>query len=186
MTCAIKNNRQQCDRAAMRTLIKTVASTATPEQLTALSVSSISHTLNADTATVTTGASHYLEAGDEVTISGANEAGFNGTFRVLTTPTATTYTINVPANQAVSATGTITQVGHILYRSATLYGKRAARTDNTSDAYFGPESADGAQPHLLQAGGEVSVDVATGVALDLADLYLDVGTNADGVVVSFH
>lgn len=59
-------------------------------------------------ATVTTPSEHGYAAGITITISGANEADYNGSFTILSAPTATTFTYAVNAGAASPATGTIT------------------------------------------------------------------------------
>ena len=60
------------------------------------------------TATATTGAAHGLSTGDLVTIVGAGEDAYNGTF-VITVTGATTFTYGVVSGTpATTATGTIT------------------------------------------------------------------------------
>lgn len=57
-------------------------------------------------ATVTTAAAHGLTTGDLVTLSGATQAEYNGTFAVASTPTATTFTYAVSGSPDTPATGT--------------------------------------------------------------------------------
>jgi len=45
-----------------------------------------------NTVTITTSAAHNLSVGNSVTIVGVTDPGFNGTFKILTTPTSTTFT----------------------------------------------------------------------------------------------
>lgn len=69
----------------------------------AQTISSI--TVSAGTATMTTGSAHGLAPGYTVIITGAAPAGYNGTFTVLTTGSATTLTF------ATTATANATTVG---------------------------------------------------------------------------
>ena len=64
----------------------------------------------------------------------------------------------------------------------TLQGQRAVQTDNTSDAYLGWTSGNGTQPYLITPGSVHVFTAPEGSKYNLADWYLDVGTNADGVV----
>lgn len=59
------------------------------------------------TATVITAVPHYLETGQQVTIAGANQTDYNGTFTItVLTPSSFTYTVaGVPSSPA---TGTMT------------------------------------------------------------------------------
>ena len=73
----------------------------------ALSTATVTITSNSTTATVTH-TSHGFSTGDEITISGANEAVFNGTF-TITVSDANTYTYTMSnSNSNNPATGTIT------------------------------------------------------------------------------
>lgn len=58
-------------------------------------------------ATVITTAPHYLETGQQVTIAGANQAAYNGTF-TITVLTMSSFTYTVVGSPASPATGTIT------------------------------------------------------------------------------
>lgn len=58
------------------------------------------------TATLTTSANHGLKAGDYVTVSGANETEYNGTFEITDVPSDTTFTYTIVATTS-PATGTI-------------------------------------------------------------------------------
>jgi hypothetical protein len=69
-----------------------------------LTVSSISRTLTV--ATVTTGSSHLLATGNQVTISGANQSDYNITATITVTG-ATTFTYIVANSPTTPATGTI-------------------------------------------------------------------------------
>jgi hypothetical protein len=73
-----------------------------------VSVSSITQT--GGTATVTTGAAHGLNEGDRVKIAGANQAGYNGTKRVLEVVSATVFEMAVDSGTVSPATGTITMI----------------------------------------------------------------------------
>jgi type IV pilus assembly protein PilY1 len=61
-------------------------------------------------ATVTTATPHNLIVGGTVTISGATQTEYNGSFTVVTTPSpsTTTFTINVPEYPPLLATGSYT------------------------------------------------------------------------------
>jgi hypothetical protein len=70
-------------------------------------VTSIART-DATTAKVTCASAHGLEVGDQVQISGATQAAYNGIFRVTSRPTSTTFTYKVSNTPTTPATGTIT------------------------------------------------------------------------------
>ena len=86
---------------------------------TAISGSSI--TRSSSTATVTTGSSHGWSTGNWVTIAGAGESQYNGTFKITKTG-ATTFTYAVPGTPSTPASGTKT--ARIVYMRH--YGKLRA------------------------------------------------------------
>lgn len=55
--------------------------------------------------TITTAAPHGLAAGAHVSISGVQDASFNGAFTVASTPTATSFTYAQPGQNAATSTG---------------------------------------------------------------------------------
>jgi hypothetical protein len=78
---------------------------------TAVTISSIARTSPSATATVTTATAHGLVTGNRVTITGASEATFNGTFVITVTgASAFTYT-STGTTTATSVTGTYTVIG---------------------------------------------------------------------------
>ena len=72
--------------------------------ITGQTISSI--TVASGIATMTTGAGHSLKVGDLILISGANPAGYNGTFTVLTVPSTTTLTFALSTTAAYVGSGT--------------------------------------------------------------------------------
>jgi hypothetical protein len=78
---------------------------------TAATISIIARTSPSATATVTTATAHGLVTNNRVTISGASESTFNGTF-VITVTGANTYTYTSTGTSTVtSVTGTYTTIG---------------------------------------------------------------------------
>ena len=78
---------------------------------TASLISSIARTSPSATATVTTATAHGLVTGNRVTITGASEATFNGTFVITVTGgSAFTYT-STGTSTATSVTGAYTTIG---------------------------------------------------------------------------
>ena len=75
---------------------------------------------NGNIVTVSTGAAgavHTLQPGDSITISGAANAGYNGTFTVLTVPGTRTFTYqNTVTGLPISGGGTITLIAPGLTR----------------------------------------------------------------------
>lgn len=104
----------------------------------------ITLTRSGSTATLTTAINHGLTVGSYVTISGANQTEYNGTFQVLSVANATTATFAVTGTPATPATGSITVYGgdsdytylpnskHIeLANGATLTLDASSQTGNT-------------------------------------------------------
>ena len=78
---------------------------------TAVTISTIARTSPSATATVTTATAHGLVTGNRVTISGASESTFNGTFVITVTgATAFTYT-STGTTTVTSVTGSYTTIG---------------------------------------------------------------------------
>lgn len=77
-------------------------------------------TRSSTTATVTTAKDHGLAANDWVEIAGADQSAYNGTMKVLTVPTATTFTYTVSGSPATPATNYIT----VTYVSDSQGGRR--------------------------------------------------------------
>lgn len=86
------------------TLYTTQASAITLAQV--ISVSSL--TRSGTIATATTASNHTIGVGMDITIAGANESEYNGTFTVLTVPAADQFTYTVTGAPSTPATGTIT------------------------------------------------------------------------------
>jgi hypothetical protein len=87
-----------------------------------------------------------------------------------------------------SSTSTPVRVGTTrgtYFKSATFYGKSAVRTSNTGTVYLGTNSTNDTQSIEVTAGGWVVISASPGSYLDLYDIYLDVGTANDGVVVVY-
>jgi hypothetical protein len=87
--------------------------------------------------------------------------------------------------KTVAATGTpeVLAADGTFFTSATIIAKKAARTANTGTVYLGLSSTNDAQPRPLEPGEEVVIKAPTNQKYDLNDLYLDVTTNGDGVVI---
>ncbi len=92
--------------------VKVTFSTATH-----LNVSSLTRT--GSTATLTSVAAHNLQTGDYVTIAGANQAEYNGTFQItVTSPTVFTYP--VAGTPATPATGSLQLTFSGITRTTTV------------------------------------------------------------------
>ena len=80
------------------------ASSFTVSSLVRAAASSDASTGGTDTATATTTAAHGLSVGNTVTLSGATQTEFNGTFSVVSVPSTTSFTFSVPINPTTPAT----------------------------------------------------------------------------------
>jgi hypothetical protein len=89
----------------------------------------ITITQTSGTATATSTA-HGLQANDYVLISGADQSGYNGTFRVLTVPTADTFTFTVASATVSPSTGTISCMWkNLVYRYWSYYTPLTSTSD---------------------------------------------------------
>lgn len=57
-----------------------------------------------NTVTITTSANHNLVVGEQVVISGVTNAAYNGTYTILTVPSATTFTYTDPTSGLAAST----------------------------------------------------------------------------------
>lgn len=168
-------------------LIKTVASSSVPERLTARSISSMARSGITNRILVTTSAAHGYHTGARVYISGATEPEFNtpANGELVTVVDATTFYVAMPGTTA-SASGTIVCYADIWCRSALVFGQKAVRTANTGTVYLGTESTNDSQPLAIATGAERElVPDQLDQRRNLGDFYLDVATNADGVVILY-
>jgi hypothetical protein len=90
-------------------------------------------TSSGTTATVTFSENHLLETGSEITVSGANEADYNGTFAVTVT-SATVVTYTLASSTTSPATGTIAVTGA---RYRRYVERMAERLFSELEDYFG-------------------------------------------------
>jgi hypothetical protein len=184
MNVSLVNLPEHCHRSAWRQRIVNAAASGTPVNLTTVSVSAISHVDGLATAT---SSAHGFAAGDKVTISGATgETGYNGTFTILSVPTANTFTFTVTKSIVNVAAGTLVAKAQLWYRHARFVGLKAVRTANTGIVYLGLSSTNDTQPVSIAASATLTLEAAVGARLDLGDLWIDVATNADGVVIWWH
>lgn len=99
-----------------------------------LSVSSITQT--SGTATATTSTAHSLQTNDYVLVAGADQSEYNGTVRVLSVPSTTTFTYSVDSGATSPATGTITATWqNIVYR----YWKYVSPLTSSTDTIVIPD-----------------------------------------------
>jgi hypothetical protein len=180
VNAAIINTIKHCAVTKWRQRIVTAAASGTPVNLTTVSVSALIS--NDGTATATASAHGFL-VGDQVTIAGATPTEYNGHVEILTVPTANTFTYRVTRDLATAATGTLTAKADLWFRTARCRGLKAARTANTGIVYLGLDATNDTQPFSIAASAELVLEAPTGARLNLADLWVDVATNADGVVI---
>ena len=76
--------------------------------------------------------------------------------------------------EALAADGTLVQ-------SVTIWGFKAARTNNTTSAWIDSISTNDAQTVEVPAGTPVTITAAPGKVIDLNDIYVDITTAGDGV-----
>jgi hypothetical protein len=186
MTSAIANLLPACVPARLRQRIVTNGSATVPVNLTTISLSSIVGTEDGS-ATATAGAAHGFEAGDLVTIAGATPSAYNGTYEIISVPSTTTFTYRV-ANKgvAMAVTGTLTAKADLWFRRATIIGNNAIRTANTGTVYLGLSSTNDTQGIVITTAAERTIEAVQGARLNLADLWLDVVSINDGVLIFWH
>jgi hypothetical protein len=90
-------------------------------------------TSSGTTATFTSTEAHLMETGQSVTISGANQAAYNGTFTITVTG-STTFTFTIPSSAVTPATGTIVVRGN---RYRRYVERMASRFFNGLENFFG-------------------------------------------------
>lgn len=71
------------------------------------------------------------------------------------------------------------------FKRATIYGKLDARTNNTGIVYIGWNSTNDTQTVAINPGSNVVLEAPVNSFFDLYDIYLDVVTTNDGVVVVY-
>lgn len=90
----------------LATVVNQQAYTITVTSETAQTASGV--TRSGSTATMTFGTAHGYVSGQQITVAGAVETDYNGTFTVLSVPTVATLTYTVSNSPTTPATGTIT------------------------------------------------------------------------------
>lgn len=98
-----------------------------------------------------------------------------------------TTTVPVQITKTVSATGTPEALAAdgTFFQTATLIGKKVARTNNTGTVYLGIGVTNDTQALEILPGEVVQITAPPGQKYDLNDWYLDVATAADGVIVIY-
>ena len=153
---------------------------------TAVTISTIARTSPSATATVTTATAHGLVTGNRVTISGASESTFNGTF-VITVTGATAFTyISTGTTTVTSVTGSYTTIGITGINSNTfinvnLFKNRLYFTQKDSlTCWFLDVNAIGGAASPLYFGG---IARNAGYLQAMGTWTLDAGQGADDYAV---
>lgn len=94
--------------------------------------------------------------------------------------TAVTWT---QATKTVTASGTpeALAASTTLCESVILEAKKARGTDNTGNVWIGVTTANDTQLLMLAPGQALELSAPAGKKIDLALIYVDVATNADGI-----
>jgi hypothetical protein len=153
---------------------------------TAVTISSIARTSPSATATVTTASAHGLATGNRVSISGASEATFNGTFVITVTGSnAFTYT-STGTSTATSVTGAYTTIGITGVNSNTFIGVNLFKNrlyftqkDSLTCWYLPVDSIGGAASPLYFGG----IARNAGYLQAMGTWTLDAGQGADDYAV---
>lgn len=143
---------------------------------------------------VTTPVAHGLKTGARVRISGAVQTEFNGAAQTPEAPGGALiqvvgrrrFVIMTATKASAIGTGTILYYADVWVRQAFIYGQNAVRTNNTGIVYLGENSVNDTQPIAIAAGALYTLTPPTPEArINLADIYVDAATNADGVQVIY-
>jgi hypothetical protein len=153
---------------------------------TAVTISSIARTSPSATATVTTATAHGLVTGNRVTITGASEATFNGTFVITVTgASAFTYT-STGTSTATSVTGAYTTIGITGVNSNTFIGVNLFKNrlyftqkDTLACWYLDPDAISGPASPLYFGG----IARNSGYLQAMGTWTLDAGQGADDYAV---
>lgn len=104
---------------------------------------------------------------------------------ISTSTGTTTVPVQVTKTVAAIATPEALAADGTFFRTATLVGKKAARTNNVGIVYLGIGSTNDTQALEIAAGQVVSITAPTGQRYDLNDWYLDVLNAGDGVIIIY-
>jgi len=126
---------------------------------------SITITSSGTLATATTSSAHGYNAGEFVLIAGATQTEYNGTFRIISIPTTTTFVYSITGSPATPATGTITAIlKPIVYH----YFKYGETKTSDSDTFLIPDQYTDALSAYV-AGRLFQIEGARGKATDNFD-----------------
>ena len=74
---------------------------------------------------------------------------------------------------------------NLYFKTATIYGKKSARVNNTGNVWIGMASTNDTQFVLITPGSSVTITDAQEFVHDFKDIYLDVATADDGVMILY-
>lgn len=98
-----------------------------------------------------------------------------------TTIYVTNNSITVPTN----FTAGVSASTNIFARRITVIGKASPRAINASTCYVGFTSGNDTQAQPVTAGGEVVISIPDNEKINLANLWVDVGTAGDGITIIY-
>ncbi len=143
-----------------------------------------------DAGVIDTLDSHYMNEGDYF----VSDTGV--TTKVLSVTAAGQFIADtsILSNNEISDLAALVSLVRIIeFRKAVFFGKKSNRTSNASEIYIGPSNpaltndlASMKIPPWSSAGDEFVIEAAPGCKLSLHDLYIDVVTSGDGVLVVLH
>jgi len=86
---------------------------------------------------------------------------------------------------AATATPEALAADETYFRMATLYGIKAARTNNVGNVFVGIGATNDTQIHKITPGQAITIEIPPGEKGDLNDWYCDVLNAGDGVGVIY-
>jgi hypothetical protein len=156
----------------------------------AITVSITNKALTTNVATLTTSAVHGLTVGMTITITDV-DATFNGTYRITTVPTTTTFTYAKTASNVTSTavspvgTGVTDEVIHFIDYNAGTSEKVYAICDDGVNAYWVTNTVAGGANKLHMYKKPLSGDSTTGVAYPSVTGDVTKMFDANGIVIQY-
>ena len=156
----------------------------------AITVSITNKALTTNVATLTTSAVHGLTVGMTITITNV-DATFNGTYRITTVPTTTTFTYAKTATNVTSTavspvgTGVTDEVIHFIDYNAGTSEKVYAICDDGVNAYWVTNTVAGGANKLHMYKKPLSGDSTTGVAYPSVTGDVTKMFDANGIVIQY-
>lgn len=167
----------------VRHLTQSVATAGTRVPLTqrAIAAPATGASRTANIVTITTSTAHQFRPGIEVVLAGITDASFNGRFRILATPTATTFTYVQAGPDATSGNGTA--IGVVRCTQAEIeanngiLGAIFVGDSTVSSANLGRRLLADERARIPWMGGQDPYD--------LSQVYIDAVNNTEGVKVLY-